>query len=100
MEKSLLNPESTTVTMRMEYSDWSCVYYGVCGGWGCRGWCRSDTHKLLRSGSLLEKGLVTGRRKENAGKSKTTVAHYDGILLIAVQRRLISLEQWPSSCGP
>ena len=25
MEKSL-----NTVTTRMEYSDWSCVYYGVC----------------------------------------------------------------------
>ena len=42
-----------------------------------------------RSGSLLEKGLVTGRRQENAGNTKTTVAHYDGILLIAIQRRLV-----------
>lgn len=53
------------------------------------GGCRSATHKLLRSGSLLEKGLVTGRRQENAGNAKTTVAHYDGILLMAIQRRLI-----------
>ena len=82
--------------------EWNILIGHVCvwGGWGCRGWCRSATHKLLRSGSLLEKGLVTGRRQENAGKAKTTVAHYDGILLIAVQRRLIWLEQWPSSCGP
>lgn len=57
------------------------------GGGG--GVCRSATHKLLRSGSLLEKGLVTGRRQENAGNVKTTVAHYDGILLMAIQRRLI-----------
>ena len=69
----------------MEYSDWSCVYYGVCVG----GRCRSATYKLPRSGSLLEKGLVTGRRQENAGNTKTTVAHYDGILLIAIQRRLV-----------
>lgn len=51
--------------------------------------CRSATHKLLRSGSLLEKGLVAGRRQqENAGNEKTTVAHYDGILLMAIQREV------------
>lgn len=53
----------------------------------------------LGSGSLLEKGLVTGRRQGNAGNHrKITVAHYDGILLMAIQRRLIWTEQWPSNC--
>lgn len=62
-----------------------CLLWGV----SAAGRCRSATYKLLRNGSLLEKGLVTGRRQENAGNAKTTVAHYDGILLIAIQRRLV-----------